>query len=279
LVESTNAAIYEIDFIKQRFTYVNEKTCEYSGYTKAELMEMNPFQLLTADGKALFAERIEKLMKGEFISNTEEYQVIKKDGTKRWTLITADYVVKKEQIVGARVVALDITERKRRLSLIENVFDNSPVALGILDYDEGRRTFTHVNRFMCSMLGYSRHELIGKSALMVYPSKEEFDRVGKFKFELIEKGLSATIESQWKKKDGTIIDILLTTASLDKTDPFGSNTFTALDITKEKEEERYLNRRLESKLAQWKSETQTRYLQDNQIQILNQIIAGVKNDN
>ena len=279
LVESTHASIYEIDFTKQCFTYVNDKTCEYSGYTKSELMKMNPFQLLTADGKALFAERIEKLMKGEFISNTEEYQIIKKDGTKRWALITADYVVKKEQIVGARVVALDITERKRRLRLIENVFDNSPVALGILEYDEGRRRLTHVNKFMCSMLGYTCKELIGSSALLIYPSKEEFDRVGKFKFELIEKGLTATIETQWKKKDGTIIDVLLTTAPLDKTEPYGSNTFTAMDITKEKEEERYLNRQLESRLSQWRKESQNRILADNQIKILNQIIAGVKNDN
>ena len=276
LVESTQASIYEIDFINQAFTYVNDKTCEYSGYTRVELMEMNPFQLLTAESKALFADRIERMMQGEFISNTEEYQIVKKNGERRWALITADYIIKKDKPVGARVVALDITEKRKRAGLIENVFDNSPVALGILNFDDGKRTLTHVNSFMCFMLGYSCEELIGKSALMVYPSKKEFDRVGDFKFELIKKGLTATIETQWKTKDGKILDILLTTAPLDKTDPYGDSTFTALDITKEKEEERELNRQLENKLTQWKNETKSRYLQDKQIQVLNQIITGVK---
>ena len=206
LVESTHAAIYEVDFLKQRFTYVNDVVCEYSGYSRKELMNMSPFDILTDESKKVFAERLERLSKGQFISNVEEFQIIRKNGKKRWAMITADYIIKNDVAVGARVVALDITSKKKKQQLIENIFDSSPVALGILDYANGKRIITQVNRHMCEMLGYKSNELVGKSALVIYPTKQEFDRVGKIKYRQIFRGLRGTLETQWKRKDGEIID-------------------------------------------------------------------------
>jgi len=274
LVESTHAAIYEIDFINQKFTYVNDKVCEYTGYSRMELLSMSPFDILTEESRLVFKERLEKLSKGEFINNVEEFQVIRKDGKKRWAMITADYIVKENITVGARVVALDVTSKKNKQQLIQSIFNTSPVALGILDYANGERIITQVNDFMCSMLGYTKNELVGYSAILIYPSKDEFDRVGRIKYKEIFKGKRGTLETQWKKKNGEIIDVLLSTAPLDPKDPHAYSTFTALDITDEKKQTRYLNNELYERVTKWQNEKRIQTISDNQIHLLNGIIAG-----
>lgn len=273
LVESTCAAIYEIDFIKRKITYVNDMFCKYTGYSKKEVLEKDPFEFLTPSSQQVFTERLKKLANGEFIENTEEFQIIRKDGKIRWALITADYIVKNDVPVGARVVALDITEKKRKHSLIESIYDCSPVALGILDYDNGNRTITSVNKAMCLMLGYTESELLGQSAKIIYTNKEEFDRVGKIKYGKILKGKRATIDTQWKKKSGEMIDILLSTAPLDPKDPYTYSVFIAVDVSDEKRSSRLLNDQLDDKIEKWKKEVKT--IQDEpHLDLLSQIIEG-----
>jgi len=276
LVETTHASIYEIDIINQKFTYVNSKTCEYTGYSRQELLRLNPFHLLTIESGNLFKEKIEKLNKGEVINNTEEFQFVKKNGEKRWALVTTNYIISKNMVIAARVVAVDITDRKRRLKLIENIFESSPVALGILGYEGGKRTLVQVNNFMCKMLGYKQDELQNKSARILYPTQDEFDRIGKYKYEIISKGKNSIVETQWVKKDNEILDIMLTTAPLDISDPYGLSTFTALDITEEKTKIRELNLELDYRIEEWRDETRLKVLEDGQITALNQIIAGIK---
>jgi PAS domain S-box-containing protein len=114
LVEATNASIYEIDFLNDKFTYVNDVMCEKLGYTKEELMNIPPTKMLTDEAIKSWAERWELLNKGEFIDKTFEYEGRRKDGEPFWTLITAEY--KEDEnglVIGARVVAIDITEQKK----------------------------------------------------------------------------------------------------------------------------------------------------------------------
>jgi PAS domain S-box-containing protein len=240
-------------------------------------MKMSPFDLLTPESAALFKDRLEKLSRGEFINNIEEFQIVRKDGKKRWALITADYSVKNNTPIGATVVALDITSKKKKQQLIKNIFDSSPVALGTLDYANGKRIISEVNKHMCDMLGYSQEELVGKSAVFIYPSKEEFVRVGKIKYHSIFRGKRGTLETQWKRNNGEIIDVLLSTAPLDPKDPYAYSAFTALDITESKKRERVLNNELESRVDKWQEEYRIRVLEDTQLKMLDDIIHKAGN--
>lgn len=113
LVEVTKAGMYEIDFINNKFLYVNDVLCKQLGYTRKELMEMGPYDILTKESVDGWFERWEALQKGEFIYNSFEYEIIKKDGSSAWALITAEYVKdKNENVIGANVVAIDVTDRK-----------------------------------------------------------------------------------------------------------------------------------------------------------------------
>ncbi len=156
----------------------------------------------------------------------------------------------------------DISDRKKaEEALINNenklrsIFKAAPVGIGVTS----DRVLLEVNDTMCKMLGYSKDELIGNSALMLYPTVEEFDLVGKEKYDQIKKFGTGTVETKWRCKDQKIIDVLLSSTPLNLVHISGGVTFTALDITDRKkieqsikESERKLSESLKvAKVGYW----------------------------
>lgn len=134
----------------------------------------------------------------------------------------------------------DITERKEsEESLIKSenklrsIFKAAPVGIGMTL----NRVLLEVNDTMCKMLGYNRDELIGNNALMLYPTVEEFELVGKEKYKQIEQFGTGTVETKWVCKNGKIMDVLLSSTPLNLSDISGGVTFTVLDITERKKNE------------------------------------------
>jgi PAS domain S-box-containing protein len=124
LVEATNAGIYEIDFVQNRFTYVNDVMCRLTGWSKKELMAMGPSDMLTEKSIKDWIIRWEALQRGEYIEKTFEYEAKIKDGSTIWTLVTAEFKEDENGVVfGARVVAIDITERKMAKIKEQKIFN------------------------------------------------------------------------------------------------------------------------------------------------------------
>jgi PAS domain S-box-containing protein/putative nucleotidyltransferase with HDIG domain len=113
LVDNAPAGIYEVDFIQRNFVTVNDVMCEYTGYTKEELLgNMSPFDILSADSKALFMERMTKVFAGEKVPEAVEYTIQTKDGRTIWVILNTKLVYEKGFPKGAKVVVHNITERK-----------------------------------------------------------------------------------------------------------------------------------------------------------------------
>ena len=138
------------------------------------------------------------------------------------------------QFVASIMILRDVTLRreastalKENERVLKSIFRAAPTGIGlVLD-----RTFQKVNDAMCEMIGYSRQELLGNNALMIYPNKDEYDRVGKIKYDQIAEKGTGTVETKWKCKDGKVLDILLSSSPVDSSDVQAGVTFTALDIT------------------------------------------------
>ncbi len=114
LVQYAPAAIYEIDFHTHHFTEVNDQMLAMSGYSRAELLSMDSFDLLEEDGRSLFAERIHGWLLGKQLDENVEYQVKAKDGRTLYALLKTTLLVDHlGRPKGAMVIAHDITERKR----------------------------------------------------------------------------------------------------------------------------------------------------------------------
>jgi len=123
-----------------------------------------------------------------------------------------------------------------RESFLQAIFRAAPLGIGVVI----ERIFVQVNQHLCDMLGYRAEELLGKSARLIYPDEAEFDRVGKEKYAQIDQTGVGSIETRWRRKDGTIIDVLLSSSPIDPTDWKKGVTFTALDITTRKRMEERL---------------------------------------
>lgn len=121
-------------------------------------------------------------------------------------------------------------------ALLSSVFRVAPVGIGlVID-----RRILQANERFCEMVGYTPDELIGQNALRLYPDQAEYERVGREKYRQISEHGTGTIETQLRRKDGTVIDVLLSSTPLDLNDLSKGVTFTALDITARKQVEEEL---------------------------------------
>jgi PAS domain S-box-containing protein len=124
---------------------------------------------------------------------------------------------------------------KSKDSYLESIFRSAPIGIGVVV----NRVFTQVNLRLSEITGYSANELIGKGPRTLYPDDNEYIFVGNEKYEQIEKLGTGTVETRWVRKDGRIVDVLLSSTPIDLSDHSKGVTFTALDITDRKYIERY----------------------------------------
>jgi PAS domain S-box-containing protein len=116
------------------------------------------------------------------------------------------------------------------VSRIESIFRAAPTGIGVV----ANRVLADVNDRLCAMTGYTREELVGQNSLILYPSEEEWAWVGREKYDQIRQAGIGTVETRWRRKDGTVIDVLLSSSPIDLADWSKGVTFTALDITERK---------------------------------------------
>lgn len=129
-------------------------------------------------------------------------------------------------------------------SRLKSIFLAAPVGIGVVV----DRIIKDANNRLCDMTGYSRDKLVGQSARMLYATDADYDYVGSEKYcQIAEKG-TGSVETRWRRKDGPVIDVLLSSTPFNPADLSAGITFTALDITEQKRTEKDL-RLNESRLA------------------------------
>ena len=113
LIKYAPSMICEIDFQGPVFKSVNDAMCDYLGYPRKELLAMNPFDLLDDEGKTVFGDRLNRILKGEIIKGPVEYKSKSKDGRELYAILNMTFNYKDGKPEGAVIVAHDVTERKR----------------------------------------------------------------------------------------------------------------------------------------------------------------------
>ncbi len=142
-------------------------------------------------------------------------------------------------LVAERTAALkqDLLEQRRiqaaeqrHLALLQGIYRAAPIGIGMVVH----RMIQEVNDTLCQMTGYTREELLGQSVRILYPTDEEYEFVGREKYRQIAERGAGSVETRWRRKDGVILDILLSSTALDPSDWSVGVVFTALDITERK---------------------------------------------
>ncbi len=120
--------------------------------------------------------------------------------------------------------------------VLSSIFRVAPVGIGLV----ADRVIRQANERLCEMVGYAGEELIGQDARLLYPDQADYEYVGTEKYRQIAAQGTGTVETRWRRKDGTIINVLLSSTPLNLDDWSRGITFTALDITSRKQAEEEL---------------------------------------
>jgi len=232
------AGIYEVDFRSGKLVDVNDAICDYSGYTKDELLSMNAADLLTGESKKKFLDRIKRILNGETVSTDVEYAIHKKDGGIIRLNINNRFIYDGAHLVGATVVATDATERwKMEASLNESekrykeLFDSSLDCIYLHDF-EGN--FIDANPAALNLLGYTKEEIQSLNFGFFLKENELSDAFEGVN-EIIRTGRQEDLaEYELKKKNGDYVTVQTKGSLLFKEGKPWAIMGTARDITEYK---------------------------------------------
>jgi PAS domain S-box-containing protein len=217
--------------------FVNEAYCRYFNKTRDELIGKKFIPPVPAEDQHFVKKHFASLTK-DHPTDIITHRILLADGQVRWqrwsdrAIFDENRNVTEYQSVGRDVTDQKFSEEALRASEAElnSIFRAAPVGIGIVS----DRILIRVNDRICAMTGYSPDELIDKNARILYPADEDYEYVGKVKYDLIREQGIGTVETRWRRKDGSIIDILLSSTPIDLSDIRSGVMFTALDITDRK---------------------------------------------
>ncbi len=212
LVEMLPEAIFETD-LNFRFTYVNKRAHEISGYSEEDIKNgLNGMEILAPEERVRAKENFNKRFYGTDLG-TVRYTAIKKDGTHFQVLFHANTIFKNGKVAGLRGIIIDISDRiKAENTLRENeqklrlIINNSPFGISTTDL-EGH--FIDVNPALCNIIGYSKEEMLGKHFnTFSFPDDKEKNRI---KFQELTSGKIPffEIEKRYIHKKGNIVYVLI----------------------------------------------------------------------
>ena len=212
------------------FLETNDKFCEMIGYERNEIIGQNSRMFYETEEEYTRVGEIVYDLMHKFGTGILETKFKRKDGKIINIIMHLTPVDVKNPDAGITFAIIDVTQLRKSQAEIESIFKAAPIGIGLVS----NRFLVEANDKLCEMTGYTREEMIGQSSRILYQSDEEFQRVGKVKYDLIEKFGTGNIETKWRCKDGKIIDVLLSSTPLDTKDLTQGVTFTALDITAQK---------------------------------------------
>jgi diguanylate cyclase (GGDEF)-like protein/PAS domain S-box-containing protein len=192
LVRYAPAGIYEFDYETNRFISVNDVVCEYTGYTRDELLITNIFNLLTEESQKLMLARLEKLMANELSIKpgevqTVEYCIRTKGGEGLWVRLSARYIYESGKLRRSTGVVYNITDRKQAEEKLREseanyrqLYNSSPAGIYRIDFKNGK--FLKANDVFCEYLDCRQEEItsLNPHDILTEESNKLFsERVGK----------------------------------------------------------------------------------------------------
>ncbi len=172
-----------------------------------ELVGKTSYETASAATAGLYHSADREVMEsGRPKINYEEPQ-IRPDGSRAWLITSKVPMYDRDgQVISVLGTYADITERRlmeeeisQANAYLENIFENSPDAIAIVD-NHGR--FIRWNKMAEDLYGYTFEEMKGKSAFDLYVDKDE---LAKMLVSLRLEGSVRKWEMRMQRKDGSIV--------------------------------------------------------------------------
>ena len=116
----------------------------------------------------------------------------------------------------------------RSNEIVNSILSASPIGIGLVE----NRIIKRINGSLMRMFRFeSEADYLGKSARIIYPSEQDFQRVGDFIYNYLKAGQEAWLDATFQRKDGTTFWGHLKVNTLYPPDPMQRATFTISDIS------------------------------------------------
>ncbi len=238
-MEHSRDALFVLDAETGRVLDANAQACYHLGYTQEELLDLYVTDFIVRfQNSEQWKYRAIELNEGQVF----ESEHLRKDGVK----VPVEVSAKSVRDAGKGFVLAtvrDIAERNRSewalresQNKLQSIFRAAPIGIGVVV----DRILQTVNERFCEIIGYRQEELVGRNSRILYQSDEEYAFVGQEKYRQIKASGTGVVETRFLHKNGTLIDVLLSSTPIDPDDWGVGVTFTALDITERKLAERAL---------------------------------------
>lgn len=237
LYESLMDAYVKVDMGGKIIDF-NQAFMDLTGYSRSELLLLTYNDLTPKSWHKTEREIINEQFFEKGYTPLYEKEYVKKNGEivpiELRTYLLTDIDSKP---IGMWAIIRDVSyrqENQKEISKSEeklrSLFRVIPAGIGVVV----NRSIVEANDRLCEITGYTREELLFKDSRFLYPSDEDFEFVGNQKYwQLSDKG-TASIETKWRCKNGSIINIQINFTAYDPTDLELGVTFTVMDITDRK---------------------------------------------
>ncbi len=191
-----------------KFTYLQGNQFELFGYKNEELLGRSFLEMIYAEDAERIAELFRKhISAGE--NGRAEYRAVRKDGTLVWVDTAGSVLHDNGEISGALFVTRDISELKMAEEALRNseqelrtIADNMTDVVAMADA-EGR--FTYLSESNYQLIGYTSHELLGKSMLELIHEDDVSAIEAVFQEGVAEGRKGARVEYRVRNKNGAYI--------------------------------------------------------------------------
>jgi PAS domain S-box-containing protein len=132
--------VFESD-IQGKLTYVNKQAYKLFGYAEDEnFIGFNTLDFYPPEDKVLAIENIKKSLSGQKSNDSNEYTMIRKDGTTFQGLVYSNPIIKDGNPIGLRGIIVDITKNKQAEEALNQTTTRLKLAtrvggVGVWDWD------------------------------------------------------------------------------------------------------------------------------------------------
>jgi PAS domain S-box-containing protein len=207
------AWVYDRDTL--RFLAVNQSAVREYGYSEEELLSLTLADIRPPEDVQALRDAV--AASGDGLHRASGWRHRRKDGT----LLDVEIVSHAIEFDGHRnaelIIVLDVTDRLRaeaklrdQADVLRAVVDDSPLAVIVLDID---LLISRWNPSAERIFGWSADEVLGKSYGVVIP-EERRDEHARMRADSIAGKVIMNVESQRRRKDGSLVDVSISVAAL-----------------------------------------------------------------
>lgn len=126
LVLRAPSGICMLDLRTMRFTSVNDSICFWTGYTRDELLTMNPAEILGEASKQLFERQLRQWLAGDAQDGSIDYQIISKDNQEFFVQLNIMLIPDEQGVPkNAIIISHDITARRQAEEALRQKEENA----------------------------------------------------------------------------------------------------------------------------------------------------------